>query len=55
MQTTITSLVAQSIVDDRIRYASAQRAARDAARRSAKPRLKLRLHLRRATPAVPSV
>ena len=55
MQHTITSLVAQSITDDRIRFAAAQRAARDASRQSSRPRLKLRLHLRRATPAVPSV
>jgi hypothetical protein len=51
----IHSLTAATVVDDRIRFAAAQRAAREAARQSRPTRTKLGFHLRRARHAIPSV
>jgi hypothetical protein len=53
---TIESLSAQSITDDRIRRATASRAAREAVRPSTRRSLKPRLHFRRPRhTTVPSV
>jgi hypothetical protein len=52
---TLGTLSAQSITDDRIRYAAAQRAAQVAGRRSSPSRRKPRLNFRRTRRPVRSV